>query len=286
MTHIAFHGLTLRYGSLTVLEDVSLELPDYEFCVILGPSGVGKTSLLRMLLSQEVPTGGRILIDGRPIAPEPRPDRGVVFQRYSVFPHKTVLSNVMLGPQLRASPLLGRTFGATRRALRAEAVDLLAGVGLGDALGKYPSQLSGGMQQRLAIAQALIMHPKVLLLDEPFGALDPAAKKAMHKLILDLWVRTRMTIVMVTHDIQEAFTLGTRIVMVGRREAPDGISRGAAIMHDLRLDPDRKPPLDLIENGGQEADAMQAIFEYWRERVSDAVVGGDARAPGPTPVPA
>ena len=273
MTHISVQGLGLRYGSVQVLKNVGVDLSDHEFCVILGPSGAGKTTFLRLLLSQETPSEGDILIDGHPIAPEPQPDRGVVFQRYSVFPHKTVLSNVMLGPQFRASPLLGRIFGHARTALKKEAIGLLANVGLGDALHKYPSQLSGGMQQRLAIAQALIMHPKVLLLDEPFGALDPSTKKAMHKLILDLWVEKKMTIVMVTHDIQEAFALGTRILMIEKsRVDGETTEQGSTITHDLRLDPSKKPPLELIENGGEEVDAMQSIFSYWRERVSEAVI--------------
>jgi len=282
MTEIAIEGLTKAYGDSLILENVNALLPDHEFCVILGPSGAGKTTLLRILLSQEAPTRGRVLIDGVPIDPEPQPDRGVVFQRYSVFPHKTVLANVMMGPQLRAAPLSGRLFGAPRRLLKEKAAALLKEVGLGAHLSKYPTQLSGGMQQRLAIAQALIMEPKVLLLDEPFGALDQSTKKAMHRLILDLWQRNRMTIVMVTHDIGEAFTLGTRILMVdkARHDPHAPTAYGSTITEDVRLDPAKKPQLRLVEDGEDEATTMHAIFDQYRQQADDFVVdaGAETRA--------
>lgn len=276
MTEITIRGLGKEYGDATILENVSVTLPDHEFCVVLGPSGAGKTTLLRILLSQEAPTRGEVLIDGVPIDPEPQPDRGVVFQRYSVFPHRTVLSNVMMGPQLRAAPIAGRLFGARRRALREHAVALLDEVGLADDLEKYPTQLSGGMQQRLAIAQALIMEPKVLLLDEPFGALDQSTKKAMHRLILDLWAKNRMTIVMVTHDIQEAFTLGTRILMVdkARHDPHAPAAYGSTITEDIRLDPAKKPALRVVAGSEAEGEgrSMRAIFDQHRRDAGECVV--------------
>ncbi|QIB34129.1 ABC transporter ATP-binding protein [Ancylobacter pratisalsi] len=235
MTKIVIDNVWKEYEDRVVLERVNLTLDDHEFLVIIGPSGVGKTTLLRLLLSQETPTRGRILIDGEPIASEPTADRGVVFQRYSVFPHRTVLGNVMLGPQWAASPVLGRLFGERRRALEARAMGLLDRVGLAEHAGKYPAQLSGGMQQRLALAQALIMKPKVLLLDEPFGALDPGTRKSMHQLVRELWEENEMTIVMVTHDLSEAFLLGTRVIAVDRpRNDPQAPERfGATIASDF-----------------------------------------------------
>jgi NitT/TauT family transport system ATP-binding protein len=235
MTTIRIENVWKEYGDAVVLERVNLALEDHEFLVIIGPSGVGKTTLLRMLLGQEMPTRGYIFIDDQPIAQEPTADRGVVFQRYSVFPHRTVLGNVMMGPQWAASPMLGRLFGARRRALREQAMALLERVGLAASADKYPAQLSGGMQQRLAIAQALIMRPKVLLLDEPFGALDPGTRRSMHELVRELWDENQMTIVMVTHDLPEAFLLGTRVIAIDRpRHDPQAPERfGATIASDF-----------------------------------------------------
>lgn len=272
MTEIAIKNVFKEYNGNPILERVNATLPDHEFCLILGSSGAGKSTLLRMLLSQETPTRGEILIDGEPIDAEPQADRGVVFQRYSVFPHKTVLGNVMAGPSFRESRFLGHLFGTRRTTLRTRAMELLEQVGLADAAEKYPAQLSGGMQQRLAIAQALIMEPKVLLLDEPFGALDQSTKRSMHKLILDLWKTNKMTIVMVTHDIQEAFTLGTRVLMVDKlRQDPHAPEAyGSTIVHDLRLDPARKEPLDPTD--GEDAQSMEDIFLKWAGRMQHAVV--------------
>lgn len=274
MTEICINNVFKEYNGKPVLERVNVTLPDHEFCLILGSSGAGKSTLLRMLLSQETPTRGEILIDGEAIDIEPQADRGVVFQRYSVFPHKTVLANVMAGPSFRESRFFGHLFGKKRADLRDRAMALLDQVGLADAADKYPVQLSGGMQQRLAIAQALIMEPKVLLLDEPFGALDQSTKKSMHKLILDLWRTNKMTIVMVTHDIQEAFTLGTRILMVDKvrqdPQAPEAY--GSTIVHDLCLDPARKEPLDPSD--ADENQSMEDIFLKWAGRMQHAVVEG------------
>ncbi|MEM8838601.1 MAG: ABC transporter ATP-binding protein [Pseudomonadota bacterium] len=277
MTQISVRSLCKEYDDKCILENVNVELPDHEFCMVLGPSGAGKSTFLRILLSMEEPTRGKVLIDGEPIDAEPQPDRGVVFQRYSVFPHMTALQNVMIGPQLRDGNWFTRLGGAKKKELRERALALLGEVGLGDAGDKFPSQLSGGMQQRLAIAQALIMEPKVLLLDEPFGALDISTKRSMHQLILDLWERNKMTIVMVTHDIQEAFTLGTRILMVDKKRddphAPEAF--GSTITSDLRLDPSRRPPLAVVDDEAQDSDdagSMREIFARWTRDAADAIV--------------
>src|SRR5271157_2002601 len=164
MTQITVKRLWKEYETQVVLENVNLHVGDHEFVTIVGASGCGKTTFLRMLLGVDSPTRGELLIDGRPLAPEPGPDRGIVFQRYSLFPHLTVLDNLLLGLELRGAPLLGKLFGARRREASAKADELLNSVGLGPAHNKYPAQLSGGMQQRLSIAQSVICEPKVLLL--------------------------------------------------------------------------------------------------------------------------
>lgn len=220
------------YGDRIVLERISLDVAAGSFVAVVGPTGCGKTTFLRMLLSEEKPSHGAILLDGGKLPDEPTADRGVVFQRYSVFPHLSVLGNAVLPLELAATPILGRLFGARRRHAEEKARAILSEVGLGAALSLYPAQLSGGMQQRLALAQALILKPRVLLLDEPFSALDPGTRTDIHGLMKRLWEETQMTVVMVTHDISEAFTLGTRVI-VFERPTPDDPGRGARLTHDI-----------------------------------------------------
>jgi NitT/TauT family transport system ATP-binding protein len=194
-----------EYGNQVVLENLNFTIADHEFVTIVGASGCGKTTFLRMLLGVEKPSRGQLLIDGKPIAAEPGPERGIVFQRYSLFPHLTVLQNLLLG--------------------------------LDGARDKFPAQLSGGMQQRLSIAQSVIREPKVLLLDEPFGALDPGITADMHEIVLRLWAQNRMTIFMITHDLKESFQLGTRVLVFDKPridpQSPEAY--GATVTYDIAL---------------------------------------------------
>lgn len=234
---LSVQGLAKFYDGTPVLERVNLDVETGAFCTIVGASGCGKSTFLRMLLSQEHPTKGAISLDGAPLPKEPTPDRGIVFQKYSVFSHLTVEENLILAAEFEAAPLSGRLFGATRKTALDEITGVLERIGLGPARQKYPAQLSGGMQQRLAIAQALIKKPSILLLDEPFGALDPGIRLDMHELLLGLWKETGMTIFMVTHDINEAFKLGTRLLVFDKirhdPQAPEAY--GATITYDLPL---------------------------------------------------
>ncbi|UKV15372.1 ABC transporter ATP-binding protein [Thalassospiraceae bacterium SW-3-3] len=231
-------NLTKSYGEYPVLERINLDIEAGAFCTLVGASGCGKSTFLRMLLSQELPSSGDILMDGAPLPQQPTPDRGIVFQRYSVFPHLTVAENLMIGAEFAARKLTGRLFGRARKKARDDVAELLETIGLSPAANKYPSQLSGGMQQRLAIAQALTMKPGVLLLDEPFGALDPGIRNDMHELLLGLWKAHDMTIFMVTHDIHEAFKLGTRMLVFDKlRDDPNAPEAyGATITYDLPID--------------------------------------------------
>jgi len=242
---LSLNNIWVEYGDKVVLERVSLDIAAGSFVSIIGPSGAGKSSLLRVILGQEAPTRGSILLDGIPLRPECGPDRGVVFQRYSVFPHLSVLGNTLFGLECAQAPFTARLFGARRRAATLEAEEMLAAVGLGDSLHLYPAQMSGGMQQRLAIAQALIKRPRILLLDEPFGALDPGIKADMHALITRLWTDYALTVVMVTHDIREAFTLGTRVLTLDkRRHDPHAPHRfGATAVYDLPLTRKKRAPV-------------------------------------------
>ena len=237
MSAVSVDRVCVSYDDTSVLERVSLDVEEGCFCTIVGASGCGKSTFLRLLLGQERPTRGTIAVDGRPIPPEPMPDRGIVFQRYSVFPHLTVLDNLILSAEFERRRLTAVLFGAARRRARDAAMPMLERVGLAQAADRYPAQLSGGMQQRLAIVQALAKRPRILLLDEPFGALDPGIRADAHALLDELWRETGMTVFMVTHDIGEAFKLGTRLIVFDKvRHDPDHpAAYGATITYDLPL---------------------------------------------------
>ncbi|MEM6908753.1 MAG: ATP-binding cassette domain-containing protein [Pseudomonadota bacterium] len=235
---LSLRNVWVEYGDKVVLERINLEIEEGAFVSVVGPSGAGKSSLLKLVLGQIAPTKGAILLDGDPMAPECTPERGVVFQRYSVFSHLTALGNTLFGLECAQAPLTGRLFGERFRSAKDKAREMLEAVGLGDSLNLYPAQMSGGMQQRLAIAQALIKQPRILLLDEPFGALDPGIRADMHALITELWREYALTIIMVTHDIKEAFSLGTRVLTLDKtRVDPQAQNRyGATVVYDLTLD--------------------------------------------------
>jgi NitT/TauT family transport system ATP-binding protein len=248
MSFIEARNVWQQYEDHVVLERLNLAVDEGEFCTVVGASGCGKSTFLRLLLGQERPCKGQLLLEGKPLRGEPDASRGVVFQRYSVLPHLTVLDNVTLGLELPQAPFTGRLFGRRKRVAREQATDLLDRVGLAAALKRYPAQLSGGMQQRLAIAQALIVRPRVLLLDEPFGALDPGIRKDMHGLLLELWRETRLTVFMVTHDLAEGFHLGTRLLVFDKvrvdPQAPHAY--GSRITYDIRLNQGRRIASELI----------------------------------------
>lgn len=236
MSFIEINNVWKQYGSNVVLERLNLKVDEGEFCTLVGASGCGKTTFLRMLLGEEAPSRGTVLLNGAPLAVEPSADRGIVFQRYSVFPHLTVLQNVMLGFDFEHGGFIARLVGSKKVDARQQAEKMLQAVGLSAALDKFPAALSGGMQQRLAIAQALVKKPRILLLDEPFGALDPGIRADMHELILSLWRELGITIFMITHDLREGFHLGSRLLVFDKirhdPQAPQ--SYGARITYDLK----------------------------------------------------
>jgi ABC-type nitrate/sulfonate/bicarbonate transport system ATPase subunit len=198
----------VRRGKPTrALEPTSLQIPDNDFVTILGPSGCGKSTLLRLVAGLDRPTTGRIILNGREVT-EPGADRGMVFQSYTLFPWLTVADNIAFGLREKG----------VARERRSEAVlAWLARIGLTGFEHHYPKQLSGGMQQRTAIARALANDPEILLLDEPFGALDNQTRGLMQELLLDIWERERKTVLFVTHDIEEAIFLGSRVLVMTAR---------------------------------------------------------------------
>ena len=189
MSFVSVHDVWQSYGGRSILERVNVSIDEGEFISIVGASGCGKSTFLRMLLAEETPVRGAITIeDGEP-AKEPNPERGVVFQKYSVFPHLTVRDNIIAGEGFTTT--FGKLRGTAKKEAETRADAMLARIGLNHVADQYPASLSGGMQQRLAIGQALAAKPRVLLLDEPFGALDPGTRVQMHEFLMELRAETR-----------------------------------------------------------------------------------------------
>ena len=221
-----------RRESVLAIDRVSLEVADQEFVCLVGSSGCGKSTFLNIVAGLDMPTSGTVEIDDEPII-GPGPDRGMVFQTYSLYPWRTVAENVAFGLECTK----------VRKAERAERVhELLGIVGLTRFADHTPDQLSGGMRQRVAIARALAPEPDVLLLDEPFGALDAQTRRVMQDFLLQVWRRTRSTVVFVTHDIPEAIYLGSRVVVLASHpgrviadiDVPFAAGHGAGITRDPR----------------------------------------------------
>ncbi|MDQ4141857.1 MAG: ABC transporter ATP-binding protein, partial [Bacteroidota bacterium] len=228
------HYLDHSGNSFQVLDNINLQIREGEFVTIVGPTGCGKSTLLRMILGSEKPSKGRVLMERKEIK-KPDRNRGVVFQKYSLFDNLTVRQNVRIGLELENFNLFENFLNIIYPGWKFEEYkdlvdEYLAKVGLSDHGNKYPYQLSGGMRQRVAIAQAMIMKPKVLLMDEPFGALDAGTKEQMHAFMLEQWQQTRQTILFVTHDLEEAIYLGTRVIVLSQyyKEA-----NGAKIVKDF-----------------------------------------------------
>jgi NitT/TauT family transport system ATP-binding protein len=203
--HISKVYSTAKGGGRSVaVQDFSLAIPPQRFVCLLGPSGCGKSTLLNMAAGFVKPSTGRILVDGQPIC-GPGADRGMVFQEYALFPWFTVLENVEIGPKARGLPL------AERRAVAERFIGL---VGLQEHRHKFPRELSGGMKQRAAIARTLANEPKMILMDEPFGALDAQTREGLHDQLLEIWASMRNTIIFVTHSINEAVVLADDIAVL------------------------------------------------------------------------
>jgi NitT/TauT family transport system ATP-binding protein len=193
--------------SVTALDGISLNVERNEFVAIVGPSGCGKSSLLRLVAGLIVPTAGQIRLDGTAVT-RPGKDRGMVFQSYTLFPWLTVKQNVEFGPRMAGVPTGERSRIAER---------ILAEVGLEGFEGAYPKLLSGGMMQRVALARALANEPEILLMDEPFGALDSQTRSLMQELLLRIWEHSHKTVLFITHDIDEAILLGDRVYVMTAR---------------------------------------------------------------------
>lgn len=193
-----------KEGSVTALKDINFRTHRREFLSVIGPSGCGKSTLIRILAGLETPSSGQVLLENHPVK-GPGPDRGMVFQGYTLFPWLTVKKNVMFGLSIA---------GHSNITAESEAMQWIDLVGLADFANAYPNQLSGGMKQRVAIARALANQPRVLLMDEPFGALDAQTRSHMQSYLIDIWRNVDITIIFITHDLDEAICLADRILVL------------------------------------------------------------------------
>ncbi len=203
MSQLAIERVSRVFSGKTetrALSETTLQVHDNDFICILGPSGCGKSTLLRIVAGLDLPSTGRVLLDGQPVQ-RPGPDRGMVFQSYTLFPWLTVRENILFGTRSRPDV----------------AAKLIQQVGLRGFEEHYPKMLSGGMQQRTALARALANDPKILLLDEPFGALDNQTRALMQELLLGIWEADRKTVLFVTHDIDEAIFMANRVAVMSAR---------------------------------------------------------------------
>jgi NitT/TauT family transport system ATP-binding protein len=235
-----------QHGPMRVLDDVSFDIRHGEFVSIIGPSGCGKTTLMNIVGGFVQPTAGRVLLDGKPVQ-GPGPDRGVIFQEYGVFPWLTVRQNIAFGLKLASN----RALAADREEIVARYMKLM---GLSDFANHFPKHLSGGMRQRLAIARAYAVRPEFLLMDEPFGALDAQTRSAMQDLLLQVLQSEGKTVMLITHSVEEAIYLSSRIVVVTARPAkirtiidvPFGYPRAENVHEDPRFGELRAHIRDLV----------------------------------------
>lgn len=252
--HVEIHDLSVRFGSHLALESLDLVVEPGEFVCLLGPSGCGKSTALSAVAGFVEARDGAVIVDGRPVR-GPGADRGMVFQQYSLFPWKTVLENVAFGPRMQ---------GASRAEARRRAKEHLELVGLAGFADKYPATLSGGMQQRVGIARALVNRPSVLLMDEPFGALDAQTRGLMQENLLRIWSEIRSTIIFVTHDVDEALFLADRVVVMSA--AP------GRVLLDLFVDLPRPRPDDVFAEPAF-ADAKRQCLRLIRQESQRAFDG-------------
>lgn len=228
-----------QYGDKVILNGINLNIKEGEFVSVVGPTGCGKSTALRLLLGAEEPSKGYAYIGDEKIA-RPDRERGVVFQKYSLFPHMTVRENVMFGLEVEnfkvVDPIIKPfTYWRKKKEFKEEADMYLERVRLLEHADKYPNLLSGGQRQRTAIAQAMIMKSKVLLMDEPFGALDEGTREEMQIFTLEQWERFQQTVLFITHSLEEAIFMSTRLVVISQFYKKDDGKEGSKIVKDVEI---------------------------------------------------
>jgi NitT/TauT family transport system ATP-binding protein len=247
-------NLYKAYGDNVILDNIDLKVSKGAFVTVVGPSGCGKSTLLKLILGQEEKTSGVLDIDGQGVGYADE-KRGIVYQKYSLFPNKTVLENVLFGRQLGKNK---EEWKRDKKKITDEAMEYLNAVKLGEHSHKYPHELSGGMQQRVAVMQALIMKPKILLMDEPFGALDPGTREDIQVFLLEQQQKHNITVFFVTHDLEEAVFLGSRLLVVSQYYKDDrnldikSVSHGAKIVADHHIRHIGEPKESVKEKQSEE----------------------------------
>jgi NitT/TauT family transport system ATP-binding protein len=275
--HLVLSGIGKNFASSDVpaLRDVSITTEAGEFVVVVGPSGCGKSTLLNVAAGMLKPDRGSVTLDGKPVT-RPGPDRAMVFQDHGLFPWLTAIQNVEFGLKMA---------GASKGERRDRASEALKLVHLTHAAEKLIHELSGGMRQRVAIARALVMDPSVLLMDEPFAALDAQTRTLLHEQVQDLWVRTRKTVLFVTHSVGEAVRLADRIIVLHAH--PGRVRRVISVPLSHPRDFDSKQVTELVSlvrteieqevnRVNAEAANQQTCSDYWKPETADDL----DRAPG------
>jgi NitT/TauT family transport system ATP-binding protein len=245
MGNVSFRATSKTFpGKVPVhaLDDITLEIKDGEFVALLGPSGCGKSTLLNLLAGFETRSGGELTFDGAPVD-KPGPDRGVVFQEASLFPWLNVWDNITFGPRVQ---------GLKHDEYESKARAMLKLVGLEAFAHALPAQLSGGMRQRVGIARVLVMNPRALLMDEPFGALDAQTKLQLEEVLLALWTSERRTVVFITHDLSEAVALSDRVIVMS--------ARPGTIIADIKVDLPRPRSVRALQRDARYHDIYAMIW--------------------------
>lgn len=244
---------TARGLETLALDEISITIADGEFVCLLGPSGCGKSTVLNLVAGFETPSSGEVALAGRRVL-RPGPDRGVVFQQPLLFPWLTVLDNIGFGPKMNGKPV------AKAREMAGQYLDLVGLAGFG---GHFPYELSGGMQQRVALARAWVSSPEMLLMDEPFGALDAQTRLQMQEFLLKVWEERRTTVLFVTHDIDEALFLADRVIVMS--------ARPGRVKENLRVSFERPRDYDSIIFDPDYVRLKQHVLHAIRHQDDDAV---------------
>lgn len=257
VSNVNIKNVTKQFGALSVFNEINLDVEANEFVSILGPSGCGKTTLLRIVAGLEQATSGVVTVAGE-VTKDPRPDMTLVFQNFRLLPWRTVEDNVAYGLRLR---------GRSKKDARIEAQPFVKMVGLEGREQKYPYQLSGGMQQRVGLARALAIQPKILLMDEPFGALDAQTRELMQDELLRIWLSNRKTVIFVTHSIDEAIVLSDRVIIMQ--------TNPGRIVKDIRIPFERPRNSAEIRNDPRFAKLRTEMWHLLRqEEINPDMING------------